>query len=63
MHNASLRVGRVAAVGTLVGDLLGGDALRDDIGLVSDLLGRGPDGLPGCVLGEKRWMVVETYQG
>ena len=49
VNDASLGVGSVAAVRALVGNLLGGDALGDDVGLVGDLLGRGPDGLPeGC---------------
>lgn len=53
MNDASLGVGSVAAVSALVGNLLGGDALGDDVGLVGDLLGRGPDGLPRGVLGEE----------
>lgn len=67
VNNASLGVGRVAAVGTLVGNLLGGDTLRDDIGLVSDLLGRGPDGLPVYVSERravlKKGIFERAYQG
>lgn len=40
----------MAAVGTLVGNLLSRDARGDHIGLVGDLLGRGPDGLPVYML-------------
>ena len=54
VNNASLAVGCVAAVRALVGHLLSGDAFRDNIGLVSDLLGWGPDRLPVSVLGTKR---------
>jgi hypothetical protein len=49
VNNAALAVGSMAAIGTLVGNFLSGDALRDDIGLDGDLLGRGPDGLPVCL--------------
>lgn len=46
VDDAAFSVGGMAAVSTLVGDLLSGGILRDDVGLVDDLLGRGPDGLP-----------------
>lgn len=46
VHDAPLGVRGMAAVGALVGDLLRGDSLGDDVGLVGDLLGRGPDRLP-----------------
>ena len=65
MDDAALGVGRMAAVGALVGDFLRGDTLGDDIGLVGGVLGRGPDRLPVYVLGAKEAGMTDknAYQG
>lgn len=51
MDNAAFGVGGMTAVSTLVGDLLSGEAVRNDGGVVSDILSWGPDGSPGLSLG------------
>jgi hypothetical protein len=51
VDNASFGVGGMAAISTLVGDLLSREAVRNDVGLVNNILGWGPDGLPWLSLG------------
>jgi hypothetical protein len=49
VDDAALGVGGMAAKGPLVGHLLGREAGREGRGLVCDIRGSGPDGLPGLV--------------
>lgn len=51
VDDTALGVGSMASIGALIGHLLGGQSLRNDIGLVNNVLSRGPDVLPGLSLG------------
>lgn len=51
VNNATLAIGGMAAIGTLIGNFLTGETFGDGVGLVDWRVGWGPDGLPGLSLG------------
>jgi hypothetical protein len=47
VDNAALRVGCMAAKSTLIGNLLSGKAIRNDVGTINGFTSWWPDTLPG----------------